>query len=119
MKKPVVNENESLRPFGQALARAINIPFPVSSQRPELHDLRIRCKKPIIGRLAEKGQQPSLEARELMYKSFIESSECLRQKYFPNIAVRFPPPAKAAEPNYSIADYEFGTIAEVLMSIRE
>ena len=119
LNKSVVIENESLRPFGQALARAINISFPVSSQRPEVNDFRVRCKAPVIRRLSGKGQQPGSVARKLIYESFIESNERLRQKFFPDIAVLFPPPTEVAEPDYLIAEDDFETIVNVLEIIRK
>ena len=119
LDKSVVIENESLRPFGQALARAINIAFPVSSERSEVSDMRVRCKKPVIDRLSGKGQQLGLEVRKLIYESFIESNKRLQQKFFPKIEVVFPPPALEAEPDYVIAEDDFGTIADVLDIIRK
>jgi len=119
LDKSAVIENESLRPFGQALARAINIAFPVSSERSEVSDMRVRCKKLVIDRLPGKGQQLGLDARKLIYESFIESNECLRQKFFPKIEVVFPPPALEAEPGYAIAEDDFGTITDVLDVIRK
>jgi hypothetical protein len=119
LNKSVVIENESLRPFGQALARAINIAFPVSSERSEVSDMRNRCKNPVIDRLSGKGQQLGLEARKLIYESFIESNERLRQKFFPKFEVVFPPPALEAEPDYVISEDDFGTIADVLDIIRK
>jgi hypothetical protein len=118
LNKSVVTENESLRPFGQALARAVNIAFPVKSERPEVDDIRVRCKKLIIHRLSGKGQQPGLQARKLMYESFIESNERLRQKFFPNIEILFPPHAEVALSDYVITEDDFGTIADVLDIIR-
>ena len=118
LNKSVVIENESLRPFGQALARAINITFPLSSERPEVIDMRARCKKPVIYRLSGKGQQPGLESRKLIYESFIESNERMRQKFFPKLEIVFPAPVEVAQLDYVITEDDFGTIAEVLGIMR-
>jgi len=119
LDKSAAIENESLRPFGQALARALNIAFSASSERTEVNDMRIRCKKLVIDRLSGKGQQLGLEARRLIYESFIESNERLRQKFLPKYEVVFPPPALEAEPDYLIAEDDFGTITDVLEIIRK
>ncbi len=119
LNKSVVLENESLRPSGQALARAINIAFPLSSERLEVIDMRVRCRKPVIQRLSGKGQQPGPESRKLIYKSFTESNERLRQKFFPKIETVFPPSAEVAQSDYVIDEDDFGTIAEVLRHYKE
>ena len=45
LDKPSAVENESLTPFGQALARAVNIIFPRSTVTPDEGIIRDRCKK--------------------------------------------------------------------------
>ena len=55
----------------------------------------------------------------MIYESFIESNERLRQKFFPDIAVVFPPSTEVAEPDYLIAEDDFETIVDVLEIIRK
>jgi hypothetical protein len=113
LTKPIRAENESLKPIGQALARAINITFPMRTGRTEAHELRDRCKKVIIESFTGKGQQPTPSVRRKIYESFIESNEQVRQKYFPQIETLFAPPTETFEESYSITEDDFQGIAAV------
>jgi hypothetical protein len=118
LTKPIRAENESLKPIGQALARAINITFPMRTGRPEAHELRDRCKKVIIESFTGKGQQPRPGVRRKIYGSFIESNERVRQKYFPQIETLFPPPTEISEESYSITEDDFQGIAAVFYVLK-
>lgn len=113
LNKPNGAENESLKPIGQALARAVNITFPVKSERPEAHELRDRCKKVINDAFTGKGLQPRLSTRKLIYEYFAESNERVRQKFFPHIENLFPPPAEITQESYTITEDDFQGIASV------
>ncbi len=82
LNKSIQSENESLKPVGQALARAVNIIFPVSAEQVEVSDLRKVCKNLISRSLFGKGQQPSLDVQKSIYDSFLEINERVRHKIF-------------------------------------
>lgn len=113
LTRPIRAENESLKPIGQALARAVNITFPVRSGRPETHVLRNRCKKVITAAFTGKGQQPTPRTEKAIYESFIESNELVRQKYFPHIESLFPPPVEITQESYTVTEDDFQGIASV------
>jgi hypothetical protein len=112
LTRPARAENESLRPIGQALARAVNITFPANSSRAEAHALRERCKKVINDEFTGKGQQPTLGRQKRIYESFIESNELVRQKFFPLLDILFPPPEILKE-GYSVTEDDFQGIASI------
>jgi hypothetical protein len=117
LNKSIQVENESLNPVGQALARAINILFPVTSKRSEVNEMRDKCKKIINQRLTGKGQQPGLEVRKAIYNSFAKLNEQLRQKYFPEIEILFAPPEESSPNAATIDETDFEVITSVLSFI--
>jgi len=117
--KPTRAENQSLKPIGQALARALNITFPVRSGQSETHELRDRCKKVINAAFSGKGQQLGYRAEKAIYECFIESNELVRQKYFPQIETLFPPPTEKTQESYTITEDDFQGIANVLSELKK
>lgn len=97
-------ENESLTPIGQALARGVNLAFPVRTSRPELAKIREKCKSGIYQRYRGPGRQPSLAMQKRIYLDFSESNELLREKYFPDLALLFDPPVEEPAPLVGIED---------------
>jgi hypothetical protein len=97
LSKSIHAVNESLKPMGQALCRALNIAIPVSDDDPVAQDRRRQCKDVIAGRLTGKGQQIDAARRRQIYDSFAESNEKVRQKYFAARDVLFEPPAEVVE----------------------
>lgn len=117
LNKLIQVENESLKPVGQALARALNISFPMNSERAEIGNIRTLCKKIIAKGLTGKGQQPALEHRNVIYDSFVPSNETLRQKFFPTITALFEPPSELDAPNNAITKKDFDVLAEVINAL--
>lgn len=99
-------ENESLNPLGQALARGLNLAFPVRSSRPELAHIREKCKAGIYQRFRGTGRKPALEVQQKIYSDFAESNELLRKKFFPQMALVFEPPVDEPDP-VTVIDEQF------------
>ena len=97
LTKSMHNVNESLRPMGQALCRALNMTLPLSDRNQSVNELRDRCKEIIIHRMTGKGQEIEFATRQVIYENFRESNEELRIKYFPERDFLFPPPVDTAE----------------------
>ena len=97
LDKRIEIENESLRPSGQALARAVNCAFPVRTARVELLAIREKIQNIIYRELKGKGQQPSLATRNKIFSSFAESNQRLKDKYFPNSESMFDDPGEQAK----------------------
>jgi hypothetical protein len=114
LDKPGKVDNESLSPFGQALARAVNIIFPRSTVMPDEGVMRDRCKKIIMERLSGRGQLPSVESRTSIYDSFIESNAIVQQKFFPEVHPLFEPPDDLVVPGASIDGTDFDVLIEIL-----
>ncbi len=114
LDKPRAVENESLTPFGQALARAVNIIFPRSTVMPDEGVMRDRCKKIIMERLSGRGQLPSVESRTSIYDSFIESNAIIQQKFFPEVHPLFEPPDDLVVPGAFIDGTDFDVLIEIL-----
>jgi len=89
LDKYVKQENQSLRPAGQALERLVNIVFPVSSAIPEVAVIRDKCKKIISFSMHGKGRQPDREQSQVIYDSFMTSNEDVRKKFFPQLKQMF------------------------------
>jgi hypothetical protein len=106
-------ENESLTPFGQALARGINLAFPVRTSRAELARVREKCKAGIYQKYRGTGRQPSLTMQQKIYSDFTDSNELLRKKYFPQLRQVFDPPVEDPAPIPAV-DEEF---LEALISL--
>lgn len=117
LNKSVEADNESLRPFGQVLARAVNFTFPINSERFEVSNLRAMCKKIIAKGLTGKGQQPALEARKLIYDTFVESNELVRQKFFPTVKTLFEQPSEEVPPDNLLARSDFEILAQVVNAL--
>jgi hypothetical protein len=113
LNKSFQSENESLRPVGQALTRAVNLIFPVSLEDPEVVEIRSRCKKLIFQSLSGRGQQPGLDVHETIFESFSEINERLRLKYFPEIKVLFRPPGELPFLENDIDEMDFEVIASI------
>ena len=94
LDKRIKIENESLRPTGQALARAINCAFPVRTVRAELLPIRERLQEIVYRELKGKGRQPSLATRKEIFNFFLESNEKLKAKYFPDVENIFDRPGR-------------------------
>ena len=114
LDKPGKVDNESLSPFGQALARAVNIIFPRSTVMPDEGVMRDRCKKIIMERLSGRGQLPSVESRTSIYDSFIESNAIIQQKFFPEVHPLFEPPDDLVVPGAFIDGTDFDVLLEIL-----
>lgn len=84
-------ENESFTPVGQALARAVNVAFPIRSTRPELEPLRDKCRQYINENHKGKGRQLTPDSQEEIYAKFLEVNEAVRIKFFPEEAVILQP----------------------------
>lgn len=117
LNKTIQVANESLKPAGQALARAVNILFPVNSERAEIHDTRNKLKTIIKQRLTGKGQQPGQGARKSVYNSFIDTNEQLRQKFFPEVELLFAPPLEVSSPVNVIDEADFENVFSILSLI--
>tara|TARA_B110000483_G_scaffold137277_1_gene164136 strand:- start:4468 stop:6093 length:1626 start_codon:yes stop_codon:yes gene_type:complete len=114
LNKPNEVENESFTPFGQALARAVNIIFPRSTVAPEEGIVRDRCKKIITQRLSGSGQLPSVEVQTSIYDSFIESNALVQRKFFPTVHSLFAPPDELVLREAVIDGVDFDTLIAVL-----
>ncbi len=114
LNKLVDAENESLRPLGQALSRAINIALPATSERLEIGELRARSKKIIIEKFTGKGQQPALKVRQKFFESFLDCNEELRKKYFPTVETLFETPVEAVLTESAISKTDFDALIDVL-----
>ena len=117
LDKPRAVENESLTPFGQALARAVNIIFPRSTVMPDAGVMRDRCKKTIMERLSGRGQLPSVESRASIYDSFIESNAIVQRKFFPEVHPLFAPPDELVVPRDCINSADFDVLIAILKLI--
>jgi hypothetical protein len=117
LKKNIQFENESLKPAGQALARAVNILFPIRSGEDEDSGIRERCRKIIAQRLTGKGQQPGLAIQKSIYNGFIESNEQVRQKFFPTVERLFAPPQEALSPVNIVEEADVEVVASILSMI--
>jgi hypothetical protein len=113
LNKAIQSENESLKPVGQALARAVNILFPVTAERVEVGDLRKLCKDLISRSLFGKGQQPALDVQKSIYNSFLEINERVRQKYFPEMEALFAPPQAAGSAENVVDGRDFEVISSI------
>jgi hypothetical protein len=111
-------ENESLTPFGQALARGINLAFPVRTSRPELAQVREKCKAGIYQKFRGTGRQPSLAMQQKIFSDFTESNELLRQRYFPQIGQLFAPPAEEPAPIPAVDEAFVEALTSLLNEIR-
>lgn len=89
----IQNENVSLKPSGQALARAVNLAFPFRSVRPELQQLRVECQQHIAERHTGRGRQLSTDAQREVFRPFATINESIRQRYFPGEEEILEPPA--------------------------
>lgn len=97
LDKNVDVENESLTPVGQALARAVNVAFPVRSTRVELEPLRNQCREYINSHHKGKGRQLTPRSQQEIHEAFREVNELLRIKFFPDEeTILEPPPIKDA-----------------------
>jgi hypothetical protein len=110
-------ENESLSPAGQAVARAINMTFPVDSSGPEVGDTRDRLKEIVAGRLSGKGQQLSPAMRLSVYESFVESNEQVRKKFFPDSEILFPRPVDAGLTGAVIGEEIFSVLGDLFRTL--
>ena len=117
LNKPNEVENESFTPFGQALARAVNIIFPQSTVMPDAGVMRDRCKKTIMERLSGRGQLPSVESRASIYDSFIESNAIVQRKFFPEVHPLFAPPDELVVPRDCINSADFDVLIAILKLI--
>jgi hypothetical protein len=114
LDKPRAVENESLTPFGQALARAVNIIFPRSTVMPDADVMRDRCKKIITQRLSGSGQLPSVEVQTSIFDSFIESNALVQRKFFPTVHSLFARPDELVLREAVIDGVDFDTLIAVL-----
>lgn len=113
LNKSIQSENESLKPVGQALARAVNIIFPVSAEQVEVSDLRKVCKNLISRSLFGKGQQPSPDVQKSIYNSFLEINERVRIKYFPERKSLFAPPLESQSVRNVVDEIDFQVISSI------
>jgi hypothetical protein len=98
LNNEIAIENESLNPIGQAMARGLNLALPVRRSRPELAQIRDKCKASIYQKFRGTGRQPSLATQQKIYRDFTESNELLRKKFFPHLALIFEPPVEEPAP---------------------
>lgn len=113
LNRDVRLENESLRPAGQVLARAVNLVFPLKSKVPEVRAFREQCQSLIAQRMAGRGQQADLKTWQSIYNDFAESNEQLRQKFFSDVDTLFVEPFEMELPR-NVIDEEF---TELLLEI--
>lgn len=111
--KSIHTVNESLKPIGQALCRALNIALPPSENDQSVNELRSRCKDLIARRSTGKGQEIDFSKRLDIYESFRESNEKLRCKYFPAMDVLFPPPAENTVQGNTVDRDFLGVVSEI------
>jgi hypothetical protein len=111
-------ENESLTPAGQALARGVNLAFPIRTAPPEAHAIREKCKKDIYERFRGPGRQPSLATQRKIFDGFCEVNEALRKKFFPHMEYIFSLPASEPAPVTGIDDTFIQGLSSVLSIIR-
>ena len=112
-------DNESIRPAGQVLARAVNLVFPLKSRVPEVVAFRDRCQEVIARKMAGRGQQPDLKTWHSIYRSFMESNEQVRQKFFPDVDTLFVEPFEMEVPR-NVIDEEFTELLlDIVVMIRE
>ena len=102
LDKKILIENESLSYAGQVLGIAVNSVFPSSAQEADVTAMRNKCHKIIYDRCKGKGEQPSFDEQQRIYAEFADSNEKVRQKFFPDKPVLFPPILKEAETNKTI-----------------
>jgi len=114
LNKPNKVENESFTPFGQALARAVNIIFPRSTVAPDEGVIRDRCKKIITQRLSGSGQLPTVAAQTSIYDSFIESNALVQKRFFPTVQSLFASPDGLVLRGAVIDGVDFDTLITVL-----
>lgn len=111
-------ENESLTPYGQALARGLNLAFPVRTSREELARVREKCKAVLYQKFRGTGRLPSLAMQQKIYSDFTESNELLRRKYFPQLNKVFDPPVEEPPPIPAIDEAFFEALISLLGEIK-
>lgn len=109
-------ENESFTPVGQALARAVNVAFPIRSTRVELEPLRDKCRQYINEHHKGKGRQLTPQSQEEIYAKFLDVNEALRIKFFPDEAVILQP-APVVDAGVELIDESYLNGFTALMSI--
>ena len=119
LDKKIKIENESLRPSGQAMARAINCAFPVRTAPVELLSIREKIQNIIYLELKGKGQQPPLAIRNEVFSSFSNSNEILKDKYFPNRDGLFELRDEQAEVDRTLDDDSIRVVIKVLGVLRK
>ncbi len=119
LDKRIAIENKSLRPSGQALARAINCAFPVRTARVELLAIREKIQNIIYRELKGKGQQPSLATRNKVFSLFAESNQRLKDKYFPNSDSIFDDPDEQAKVERVLDNDFIGVVIRVLGVVKK
>ncbi len=119
LKLDVRLENESIRPAGQVLARAVNLVFPAKSRVPEVVQFRERCQELIARRMAGSGQQPDLKTWQSIHHSFRESNEQVRQKFFTDVDSLFVEPFEMEIPRNAIDEEFTELLLEIVALIRE
>lgn len=102
LDKKIMMANESLSYAGQVLGTAVNSVFPSSAQEVEVIAMRNKCLKIIYDKCKGKGEQPSLDDQRRIYAEFADSNEKVRQQFFPDKPVLFPPVLDEAETNKTI-----------------
>lgn len=111
-------ENESLNPTGQALARAVNIAFPIRTLRPELAPLREQCRQLVNKRYKGKGRQLTPESQRQVFAAFADMNESLRLKFFPHEELILQPPAAPDNPDSEVEEEYVNGFQELLQIIR-
>lgn len=119
LDREIDTENESLTPLGQAMARGLNLAFPVRTSRPELAKIRDKCKVNIYQKFRGTGRQPSLAIRQKIYQDFKESNEMLRERYFPHLDVVFAPPVEEPSPETRIDENIIEGLVSLLSDLRK
>ncbi len=94
VNRSIKSVNESLRPMGQALNRALNMQFPVGESGGHDRALIQDCRNVIAKRLTGKGQEIAFVRRQAIHENFRESNDKVRQAYFPQLDALFPPPVE-------------------------
>lgn len=119
LNRDIEIENESLSPVGQAMARGMNLAFPVRAVRPELAQIREKCKASIYNKYRGTGRQPSLAMQQKIYRDFAESNELLRRKFFPQLPVLFDAPVGEPDPTSAIDERVIEGLSALFSELRK
>lgn len=119
LNREIEIENESLTPVGQAMARGLNLAFPIRTSPPEVARIRDKCKSSIYEKYRGTGRFPSLKVQQRIYSDFTESNELLRQKFFPQMTLVFEPPVSEPVPQADIDEHFMEGVTSLWIELRK